>query len=146
MRRLRRAGFDSRALAKYKRGLRVGGRVVLLTTVACVLGFVAVRFTGVVAENFAFERELAASHADIAALQARLIEQRRTIDRLNDPHGALPEIHDKLRFVGEREEIIYVRGLGDALTDPHAWHPQSADDVGSGDWRPDGADDWHPNR
>ena len=43
----------------------------------------------------------------------------------SDPRGAIPEIHDKLRLVGKREEIIYVRGVAPETPAPGDWraHP-----------------------
>jgi len=89
----------------------VSGRVCLLGLGACVAATVGLQFEGIVAKNVAVASELAQSRADIDALRAREAHQVRTIRRLSDAHGAIPEIHDKLRLVGPREEIIYVRGL-----------------------------------
>jgi cell division protein FtsB len=124
VRRLRRAGIDATALAKLGRIAKIGSRAVLLTTIACILGLVAVQFVRILAENVSVARELAASHSEIEALQAREADQRRTIVRLSDPRGAVPEIHDKLREVGKREEIIYVRGNAEPTAGPDDWRPQ----------------------
>ncbi|GAC1423029.1 MAG: hypothetical protein NVSMB5_16720 [Candidatus Velthaea sp.] len=51
--------------------------------------------------------------ADVHMLQVKRIEQERTIRRLSDPRGAIPEIHDKLHLVGDREAIIYLKKRGD---------------------------------
>jgi cell division protein FtsB len=124
VRRLRRAGIDAAALAKLGRFARIGSRAVLLTTVACILGLVAVQFVGIVAKNVSVARELATSRNEIEALQAREADQRHTIVRLSDPRGAVPEIHDKLHVVGKREELIYVRGNAEPTAGPDDWRPQ----------------------
>ncbi len=124
MRRLRRFAVDARAQARLGRFARIGSRAVFFTAVVCVLGLVTVQFALIVAKNVAIAGELAAAHSAIEGLQIREADQRRTIVRLSDPHGAIPEIHDKLRVVGKREEIIYVRGYGRATPAPGDWHAQ----------------------
>lgn len=74
------------------------------------MALVALQFANIVARNLAVAREVAASRADLAALDAKKREQLRTIARLSDPRGAIPEIHDKLRLVGPHEELIFVEG------------------------------------
>ncbi len=124
MRRLRRSGPAAAAVARVRRVARVGGRVAVLTAVACALGLVAVQIVGIVAKNVTVARQLAASRTGIATLRARERVQESTIVRLSDPRGAVPEIHDKLHVVGDREEIIYVRGLGPGAAGPGEWRPQ----------------------
>lgn len=91
--------------------LRFAARLALLAVVAMVPAVIAVQFEGIVAKNVALSRQLAASRADIETTREVTRAQRDTIVRLSDPHGAVPEIHEKLRLVGPREELIYVRGL-----------------------------------
>jgi len=96
----------------------VSGRVGLLGLGLCVAAIVALQFEGIVAKNVAVASELSRSQADIDALRVREAFQLRTIRRLSDARGAIPEIHDKLRLVGPREEIIYVRGLPAPTAEP----------------------------
>jgi hypothetical protein len=98
--------------------LRLLSRVALGSVVLIFTVLVGEQFTGIVAKNIALAHELAASRADLAALRVRTERQNATIRRLDDPLGAVPEIHEKLRLVGPHEEIIYVRG---------AARPQGAD-------------------
>jgi cell division protein FtsB len=98
--------------------VRIAGRFALAAVVLGVLAVVAVQFAGIVAKNVAVAGELAASRAQIESLHERAAAQRRTISRLGDPAGAIPEIHDKLRLVGPNEELIYVRGLPQASAAP----------------------------
>jgi len=37
----------------------------------------------------------------------------REIRRLSDPRGAVPEIHDRLHLVGDKEAIIYLKRSGE---------------------------------
>ena len=89
--------------------LRYAGRITFAGVIACGLATVAMQFEGIIAKNVTIARELSASRTDIAALRVREREQLRTIRRLQDPHGAIPEIHEKLRLVAPNEEIYYVR-------------------------------------
>jgi hypothetical protein len=99
--------------------IRMAGRFVLAGVMLGVLAVVAVQFAGIVAKNVAVASELAASRAHIQALRARAAAQRRTILRLGDPAGAIPEIHDELHLVGPFEELIYVRGAPQSSPGPH---------------------------
>ncbi len=91
------------------RMLRLGQRLAFALAATCALGFVIVQFSGIVAKNVAMARSVSDTRAEIATLERRAREQRRTLRRLETPEGAIPEIHEKLRLVGPREEIIYVR-------------------------------------
>ncbi len=92
--------------------VRLAGRLALALVVVAVLGVIAMQFEGIVAKNIAVARELSEMRADVIALHAREKQQRATIARLGSARGAVPEIHEKLRLVGPREEIIYLRGAG----------------------------------
>jgi cell division protein FtsB len=89
---------------------RLAGRLGLLAVGVGVLAVVAVQFAGIVEKNVALASEVAASRSQIDTLRAREVKQLRTIRRLSNPAGAIPEIHDKLRVVGPHEELIYLRG------------------------------------
>ena len=93
--------------------LRLVGRVALVAGIACAFALVSIQFEGIVAKNVAMAHEVGASQADIATLERRARDQRKTLRRLASPEGAIPEIHAKLRLVGPHEEIFYVRGLTD---------------------------------
>jgi hypothetical protein len=54
-------------------------------------------------------RDLHAAQRDVAALKVHRLEQDRRIRRLSDPRGAIPEIHDRLHLVGDKEAIIYLK-------------------------------------
>jgi cell division protein FtsB len=81
--------------------------------VACValvfVTVVCVQFARIIGRNLALTNQLRATEADVQALEAREAVQRRWIARLSDPHGAIPEIHDKLHLVNDGEAIIYLK-------------------------------------
>lgn len=91
--------------------VRLAGRLTLLALGVGVLAIVGLQFTGIVRKNVALAADLAASRTQIAALRVRETKQLRTIRRLSDPAGAIPEIHDRLHLVGPHEELIYLRGV-----------------------------------
>ena len=67
-----------------------------------------IQFARLIDQNIAMEHELGATHADIAALKVRRERQMRELRRLQDPEGAIPDIHERLRLVGPKEEMIFV--------------------------------------
>ncbi|GAC1303904.1 MAG: hypothetical protein NVS2B3_03620 [Vulcanimicrobiaceae bacterium] len=110
---------------KYRpaRIFRVASRVSLTLAIVFCLGVVVMQFAGIVAKNFAVARELSTYRSEIATLRERKARQLRTIERLQTPAGALPEIHEKLRLVKANEEIIYVRGGVPQTIDPDGTGP-----------------------
>ena len=90
--------------------IRLAGRLTLAVVALTFVALVGVQFFTLIVRNVAVAHEVAASRDDLARLQARKIAQLRTIRRLNDPRGAVPEIHDKLRLVGPHEELIFIEG------------------------------------
>jgi hypothetical protein len=63
----------------------------------------------VIGRNIALAHELRDVERDVAALHVKRTQQQRDIVRLSDPQGAVPEIHDRLHLVGDREAIIYLK-------------------------------------
>jgi cell division protein FtsB len=88
--------------------LRLAGRATAAALALLVITLVGIQFTRAIGENVAATRELAAIRSDITALQHRRDEQQRTLRRLRDPEGAIPEIHDRLRLVRPNETLIFV--------------------------------------
>lgn len=89
--------------------LRVLGRIGIVVFACAFLTVVGLQYARVLHKDIALAHELDAVHNDVLALQAKRIEQQREIRRLSDPHGAIPEIHDKLHMVTGREAIIYLK-------------------------------------
>ena len=97
---------SARSHARFKLLRRVG------TFLGCVavLALVFVQFAHVVGRNVAMVRSLHGVQDDVKTLQERKRWQKREINRLSDPAGTIPEIHERLHLVGPHETIIYLRG------------------------------------
>ena len=98
-------------MTRSARIVRLVRRLAFVAVALVAFAVVAVQFAGIVVKNIALAGEVSATRAQIEALRVREARQRRTIARLSDPAGAIPEIHDELHMVGPNEELIYVRGL-----------------------------------
>jgi hypothetical protein len=77
--------------------------------VCAFVALVTVQYGRIIQRNIAYAQNLRDVDADITALQIKHDQQMREIRRLSDPRGAIPEIHDRLRLVGDHEAIIYLR-------------------------------------
>jgi cell division protein FtsB len=84
------------------------GRVAVAAVGLLVLVLAGVQFARVIGQNLALAHQLASASADVHSLQAREARQLEQIRRLEDPQGAIPEIHQRLRLVRPNEEIIFV--------------------------------------
>jgi cell division protein FtsB len=82
-----------------------------------VLAVVIVQCAHLVQRNVALSRELVVVKGEVSDLERKHAEQERTIKRLRDPVGAVPEIHDRLRLVRPNETLIFVQG-GEATRAP----------------------------
>ncbi len=76
--------------------------------VLLVFTLVGVQFWRVIDENIAMASELHGVSSDIANLRKRHDDELRELRRLQDPDGAIPEIHDRLRLVKPNEAMIFV--------------------------------------
>lgn len=90
--------------------LRGLGRIGVAIVALGILAMVGLQFARVVRHNFVLAGELASLRREVHDLQRKHVAQQRTIRRLRDPQGAVPEIHDRLRLVRPDEAIIYVKG------------------------------------
>lgn len=88
--------------------LRFAGRFAAVSIGVLIILLVGVQFARAIDQNVAMARELSSIHTDIDALKLRRERQRRELVRLEDPEGAIPEIHDRLRLVRPNETIIFV--------------------------------------
>ncbi len=98
--------------------VRVLGRIGVVAIALVVLSLIGVQYARVIGRNVALARELRSVENDIAALQAKKIQQEREIVRLRDPRGAIPEIHDRLHLLSPKEAIIYLKRHGAPANDP----------------------------
>ncbi|GAC1403740.1 MAG: hypothetical protein NVSMB64_05890 [Candidatus Velthaea sp.] len=93
--------------------LRLVGRIGVVCVAVSFISLVGLQYARIIGKNVALAQELHGVDVDVHMLQAKRIEQERTIRRLSDPRGAIPEIHDKLHLVGDHEAIIYLKKHGD---------------------------------
>lgn len=111
------ASRRDRATVKVKRRTRASlivrflGRVGGTTLALLVFALVGIQFARVIHQNVGLSHELSTTQNDIAQLQAHRDWQRRQLRRLQDPQGAIPEIHDRLRLVRSNEAIVFVSPL-----------------------------------
>ncbi|HET9030379.1 MAG TPA: hypothetical protein VFN49_09380 [Candidatus Aquilonibacter sp.] len=87
---------------------RLLGRVGAILVALVIFGLVGVQFARVIRQNVALAQELSTTQTEITSLQARKEWQIRELRRLEDPDGAVPEIHERLRLVRRNEAIIFV--------------------------------------
>jgi cell division protein FtsB len=99
--------------------VRALGRLGIVGVALIVLSGIGVQYAQVVGRNVALAHQLHDTEHDIVTLKAREAQQRREIRRLSDPRGAIPEIHDRLHLVGDKEAIIYLKH-GRAAPPPRA--------------------------
>ncbi len=88
--------------------MRLAGRLGVATLALAISALIGVQYAHVIGRNVALARELHSVQHDVAALRAREVEQNKEIRRLSDPRGAIPEIHDRLHLVRDKEAIIYL--------------------------------------
>ncbi len=93
--------------------LRLFGRLAVVAVAASFLFVVGLQYARIIGKNAAMADQLAAAQSDVRMLEAKRAAQERTIRRLSDPAGAIPEIHDKLHLVRDDEAIIYFKKHGD---------------------------------
>ena len=93
--------------------LRLAGRITLVALIAGFISVVGLQYARIVGKNIALAQQLSGTQSDVRVLEAKRAEQDRSIRRLSDPAGAIPEIHDKLHLVRDREAIIYLKNHDD---------------------------------
>jgi cell division protein FtsB len=89
---------------------RLISRIGVVCVALVVLSLIGVQYARVIGRNLALAQELHDVQRDVAQLHAKREQQQREIHRLSDPRGAIPEIHNRLHLVGEKEAIIYLKG------------------------------------
>ena len=88
--------------------LRFTGRFAAVSVAVLVILLVGIQFARAIDQNVAMARELSSVRSDITALQMRRRHQLRELQRLRDPDGAIPDIHERLRLVAPNETLIFV--------------------------------------
>jgi len=89
--------------------LRVLGRIGVVCVALVAVSLIGVQYARAIGRNLALAHELHAVQRDVVALKAKRAAQAARIRRLSDPRGAVPEIHDRLHLVGDKEAIIYLK-------------------------------------
>jgi len=86
--------------------------------IAIVAALVTIQFWRVFEANYVMSQRLGSIQNDVRTLEARRRSQLRDLQRLSDPQGAIPEIHDRLRLVRPNEAIVFLKPAKPA-TAPH---------------------------
>ncbi|HEX3452885.1 MAG TPA: hypothetical protein VHS26_06230 [Solirubrobacteraceae bacterium] len=89
--------------------LRILSRIGVVCVALVALSLIGVQYARAIGRNLALASELRSVERDVASLRAKRVVQVDRIRRLTDPHGAIPEIHDRLHLVGDKEAIIYLK-------------------------------------
>lgn len=89
--------------------LRLLGRIGVVSVALVAISLIGVQYARVIGRNIALAHELRDVERDVAMLKVKRSQQERDIRRLSDPRGAIPEIHDRLHLVGDKEAIIYLK-------------------------------------
>ncbi len=100
------------------RGLaRLAARAGVVLAAGVIVSLIVAQYAHIIGRNVTYAAELHDVRRDIAALEKKRAQQQRDIARLSDPRGAIPEIHDRLHLVGDKEAIIYLK-RHDGTTNP----------------------------
>jgi len=89
--------------------LRTLGRIGVVCVALVILSLIGAQYAHLIGRNLALARQLHDVERDVAGLKAHRVQQQRDIRRLSDPRGSIPEIHDRLHLVGDKEAIIYLK-------------------------------------
>lgn len=89
--------------------VRLIGRIGAVGIAGVFLALVTLQFVRITGQNMALAHTLRDVEGEVRALEAKRLVQLRTIARLSDIHGAIPEIHERLHLVGDHEAIIYLK-------------------------------------
>ncbi len=80
------------------------------------MGFVVVmgvQSARVIERNISVSRQVAQEDQQIQSLQEQKNIELRAIARLQRPDGAVPEIHNRLKYAQDNEAVVFVRHAGD---------------------------------
>ncbi|HEX3551389.1 MAG TPA: hypothetical protein VHT53_13475 [Candidatus Elarobacter sp.] len=89
--------------------VRAIGRLGVVCVALVAVSLIGVQYARIIGRNVALAHELRDVERDNDQLRAKHAQQVSDIKRLSDPRGAVPEIHDRLHLVGDREAIIYLK-------------------------------------
>ncbi len=89
--------------------LRRATRLATAALLTIVVTLIAVQFAKIIARNVAMVRSLHQIQADEKTLRLRRRQLELELDRLSEPAGSVPEIHDRLHLTTSHEAIIYLK-------------------------------------
>lgn len=89
--------------------LRATGRALVAAALLGSILMIGIQYARMAHRNLVLAHALAATQSDIARLDRERLRREATIKRLEDPHGAIPEIHDRLHLTLPNEAIIYLK-------------------------------------
>lgn len=89
--------------------VRASARAGIAALACTMVALVTIQFGRIVERNVNYARQVSDVQHDVAGLERKREAQLREIRRLSDPQGAIPEIHDRLRLVTDKEAIIYLK-------------------------------------
>jgi cell division protein FtsB len=89
--------------------LRFFSRLIFGLVIIVVFTLISIQFSRIVHENVAMAHTLASVQRDVRTLRDQREHEERQLQRLLNPQGAVPEIHDRLHLVAPNEAIIYIK-------------------------------------
>lgn len=89
--------------------LRATARALVAGALLASTSMITIQYARMVHRNVVLSRALAATNSDIVRLEEERRRRESTIRRLEDPRGAIPEIHDRLHMTLPDEAIIYLK-------------------------------------
>lgn len=89
--------------------LRATGRALVAAALLGSISMIGIQYARMAHRNLVLAHALAATQSDITRLEHERRRREATIKRLEDPHGAIPEIHDRLHLTLPNEAIIYLK-------------------------------------
>ena len=88
---------------------RAAARGLAVLTILAFATMIAIQYVRIVHRNIVLAHALWTVQNDVARLDGEREKRVATIKRLEDPRGAIPEIHDRLHLTMPNEAIIYLR-------------------------------------
>jgi cell division protein FtsB len=91
---------------------RAAGRGLIVGALLAAFSMIAIQYARMAHRNIVLAHTLWMTQDDVTRLENERQRRLATIKRLEDPRGAIPEIHDRLHLVSPDETIIYLKRPG----------------------------------
>jgi cell division protein FtsB len=88
-------------------------RAIRTLMVLTFLAFIGVQSARVIERTVNVTHEVHDEEQQIATLEHERDQELHTIARLQRPDGVIPEIHNRLKYAGDNEAIVFLRHPGD---------------------------------